>query len=333
MSDYTDDIHADIRAAFEAEPVTEAEPITDPVENASEPEIEQEPTRVRDDKGKFVAKEPEEAQDNTPEPEPAEPPKEAIRPPAGWTPAAKAKFAGLDPDIQREVLKREKDFATGLEGRTAQLKRYEPLEALIAPHRSKWGMAGMDEVAAIRTLLSAQDVLEQNSVQGIQHLMRAYGVSLDQLTGQPSAQSHAPAPAVTQAPEFQALKAELEELKQTLQTGQQATYQSQIEAFQGDPANIYFENVRADMADLLKTGKAKDLPEAYEMACWMRPDIRPLLQTAQTRVAADPKEVARKKAAGASVTGSPAETRAGQANPNGSIDDDIRMALQELNGR
>lgn len=324
-----DDIAADIRKALEPEPEAIAPAAPEPVEEPQE-ESEQQETRARGADGKFVAKEAETAQDITDQPseEVAEPPSQAVtRPPSSWSPAAKAEFDKLPPAVQQAVAKREQEIDQGLRRKAEEVKRYQPLEDLIAPRRSKWNLAGMDDASALRTLFAAQDVLETNAVQGIQHLMRAYGVTAAQLTGQPSE-----AQPVGQPTQDNALLQRIAQLEQSLQNREQETYQSQVEAFQNDPANLYFENVRSEMAVLLQSGKAKDLKEAYEMACWMRPDIRSLLQVPQVSKQADVEKVERAKRAGASVTGSPAETGSAYKS-NGSIEDDIRAAMAEANGR
>jgi hypothetical protein len=62
------------------------------------------------------------------------------------------------------------------------------------------------------------------------------------------------------------------------------------------------------MADLLETGKAKSENEAYEMAVWMRPDIRTTLidqQRAEAqRKAIEQAQAQKAKAAAVSVKGS-----------------------------
>jgi hypothetical protein len=330
------DIGDDIRKALSSlegggdTPVVEA--VVDDAEaeeTIPEPAIEATEDRKRGADGKFVAKQTEIVQDATEQSAKAETPQESIRPPASWTPASKAKFATLDPDIQKEILKRETDVERGFRERAQKEKAFEPLEQLIAPRRALWAAQGMDEVSAIKTLLAAQDLLERDPRQGLEFLARSYGVSLN--TAQPQGQPQQAQPATDSHPEIAALKQQLQTLQAQVQTAQTAPIVSQIEAFQNDPANLYFENVRDDMAVLLNNGKASDLKEAYEMACWMRPDIRPLLQTPQ--VVSDPAKVQRARSAGVSVTGSPAQPRLVPSNPNSSIEDDIRAALAELSGQ
>lgn len=342
----TDSIADDIRAAIaetngsEEEAPKAAENISVEVDPANEEAVElpkekadgEEKTRERGPDGKFVAKSDEKTDDAT-EQQPKTETVESIRPPASWSAQAKAKFATLDPEVQREVLRREKEVDAGFRKRADELKRYEPLESVIAPYRSKWAASGVDEATAVKQLLAASDWLEKDPNQAIAYLARQYGVNF---TGQPQAQPAMPGPAHQGQPnpEMEALKQELSSLKQSMQEREQSTLQSQIEAFANDPANLYFENVRGDMAVLIDSGKAKDLAEAYEMACWMRPDIRPLLQTPQVKAdpAKDREKAAKAKAAGSSVTGSPSAAGA-PSKSNGTIEDDIRLAIQQVTSR
>ncbi len=316
MSDMEDDIRAAM-ASLEAEP--DAAPVDEPVvateTDATEDETPQDDGekasdgRERGPDGKFIAKAQETVQDTPDQPseavaDPAV--KLAIRAPASWSPAAKATFDKLPPEVQQAVAKREQEIDHGLRRKSEEVKRYEPLEQIIAPRRAVWAAQGMDETTAIKTLLAAQDLLERDPKQGLEFLARSYGVNIASLSAQPQGQPYQAQPARDSHPEIAALKQQLQVLQSQVQTAQTAPIVNQIEAFQNDPANLYFENVRDDMAVLLHNGKASDLKEAYEMACWMRPDIRPLLQTAQP----SPANVTQDKAAQArraavSVTGAP----------------------------
>ncbi len=336
MSDMEDDIRAAMAEvsgnAPEPAPVEEVVVAPEAVIEAETPHDDSEKAadgRVRGPDGKFIAKQLETVQDTPDQSLKVETPQESIRPPASWTPASKAKFATLDPDIQKEILKRETDVEKGFRERSQREKAFEPLEQLIAPRRAIWAAQGMDETTAIRTLLAAQDLLEKDAAQGIQFLAKSYQVDLSRLA-QPQGQPYQAQPARDSHPEIAALKQQLQVLQSQVQTAQTAPIVSQIDAFQNDPANLYFENVRDDMAVLLHNGKASDLKEAYEMACWMRPDIRPFLQTAQAPAAPVQGKAAQARRAAVSVTGSPGQTRIPKSN--GSIEDDIRAAFEEVAG-
>ena len=332
----TDDIMGDIRSAMEGAEQPEPQ-MQEQAVNPDEPakELEKEPEApeegekgpARGPDGKFVAKTDEPAQDAAQQPlnEVAEPPSQAVtRPPSSWAPAAKAEFDKLPESVRQAVMKREQEIDSGLRRKSEELKRYEPLEQALAPHRQKWALAGVDEATAVKQLLAASDWLDRDPQAALAHLARQYGVNLQAQPGQPQAQ-----PEQSQAPQYTALERQLQELRQQITSQSEATLQSQIDAFAADPANLYFENVRSEMAKLIESGMAKTLPEAYEMACNMRPDIRPLLQKAPPVQKTE--DLARKKAAAGSVTGAPGSPVI-QANGNGSIEDDIKAAMSELAG-
>ena len=340
MSDMEDDIRAAMAevSGNAPEPAPAEEVVVAPEAVIAEAETPQEDAekpadgRERGPDGKFIAKAAETVQDTPDQPseavaDPAV--KLAIRAPASWSPAAKATFDKLPPEVQQAVAKREQEIDHGLRRKSEEVKRYEPLEQLIAPRRALWAAQGMDETSAIRTLLAAQDLLEKDAVQGIQFLAKSYQIDLSRLA-QPQGQAYQPQPAPDSHPEIAALKHQLQVLQSQVQTAQTAPIVSQIEAFQNDPANLYFENVRDDMAVLLNNGKAADLKEAYDMACWMRPDIRPFLQNTQAPAAPVQDKAAQARRAAVSVTGSPGQTAIRKSN--GSIEDDIRAAFEEVAG-
>lgn len=339
MSDMEDDIRAAMAEVSGAasEPAPAEEVVVAPEAVIAEAETPQDDAekgsdgRVRGPDGKFLAKAPENVQNTIDQPseavaDPAA--KLAIRAPASWSPAAKATFDKLPPEVQQAVAKREQEIDHGLRRKSEEVKRYEPLEQLIAPRRALWAAQGMDEASAIKTLLAAQDLLERDPKQGLEFLARSYGVNLN--TAQPQGQPYQAQPARDSHPEIAALKQQLQVLQSQVQTAQTAPIVSQIDAFQNDPANLYFENVRDDMAVLLHNGKASDLKEAYDMACWMRPDIRPFLQTAQAPAVTTQGKATQARRAAVSVTGSPGQTRVPKSN--GSIEDDIRAAFEEVAG-
>ncbi len=341
MSDMEDDIRAAMAevSGNAPEPELVEEVVVAPEALIVEAEQPQDDTdkaadgRERGPDGKFIAKQSETVQDTTDQPSEAvaEPAKQlAIRAPASWSPAAKATFDKLPPEVQQAVAKREQEIDHGLRRKSEEVKRYEPLEQLIAPRRALWAAQGMDEASAIKTLLAAQDLLERDPKQGLEFLARSYGVNIASLSAQPQGQPYQAQPAPDSHPEIAALKQQLQVLQSQVQTAQTAPIVSQIDAFQNDPANLYFENVRDDMAVLLHNGKAADLKEAYDMACWMRPDIRPFLQTAQAPAAPMQDKAAQARRAAVSVTGSPGQTAIRKSN--GSIEDDIRAAFEEVAG-
>lgn len=303
---------------------------------------EQAAERARDATGKF-AKAPEAPAAKTII-DPAKPeagaelqlPAETIVPPAAWSPAAKAAFANADPIIQQEALKREKDWEAGTAQRNEQAQRFNRLDSILAPRRERFALAGLDETQAVQALFAAQDFLERDARGGLLYLCRQYGVhpqTLLQAGGQAPAQAepiHPQLQAVLQ--EFNALKGVVTQQQQTSSQAALAQANSHIDQFRADPKNIYFENVKKDMAVLITSNQAKDLQDAYDKAIWASPEIRPLLlqaqQTAAAKAAQDAAaaKVAAAKAASGSVTGSPAP---GSSGGQGQTPANLRDALSQ----
>jgi hypothetical protein len=263
---------------------------------------------------------------------------EPIRPPASWSPASKAKFATLDPDVQAEIAKREQDMAKGVQDWAAKLKRVEPLEQVLAPHLNRLAMNGVDGPGYVRSLIAADEALRgPQALQAIHQLARMYGINLQQ-----------PLPQGQQPPQGAQLPQEFHALSQQVATLQSAFSQQQTAAQQADEARVqeeiaafardhlYYENVKPEMIALLKGGVSDNLADAYRRACWARDDIRPLLlkEEADKQAAAARAKANEAKQASGSITGSPAPGAAppSSANSNGSIEDDLRAAWRQAAG-
>jgi hypothetical protein len=360
LPDPATDLGDDIRAAFAAHEDADPAPANDPASAAPavapEPEValEAKTETPRGEDGKFVAKAPETGQTlPVDQPEAASPEApELIRPPASWSAAAKAAFSTLPLLIQEEAVKRERDVDHGLQQRANELKKYEPIDQVLAPYRDKFALAGVRPEQAIQQLLAAQDALEKDPISALLYLARNYGVHPQQFV-----QSLGQAPVQpTLPPELQHLVQEVTTLKQSLSQREQSEAQareaaltSQIEQFRADPKHLYFENVSEDMALLLQNGRATDLADAYDKACWSNPEVRTLILADQARAAqeeagerakaeqaqATQRAKEARKAAG-SVTGSRgqgAPIASNGVDPNASIVDDVRRAFEDVSGR
>lgn len=303
-----------LSAAMEASPA-QTIPIDKPA--AAEPAAKAEttpPARAAD--GKF-AKPGETAPNTLSEPKAsadAEPDAgQTIRPPASWSATAKADFATLPPHIQQEVLKREGEIEAGKAQWDQKANRFNRLDAVLSPRQERFRLQGIDEVQAVQSLLAAQDYLERDAPAAIQYLARQYGVNLAALAPNQQQPTEAQLPPVVQQ-----MAQKIQSLEQTLAQQSQAAHQqtvsetqAQIDAFAADPANLYFQNVKEAMGQLIRVGQATGLKDAYEKAIWANPEIRPLLlrqqastgqamQEQQDRARAD----AARRASG-SITGSP----------------------------
>jgi hypothetical protein len=345
----SDDLRATLVAALEAPETSQA------ATNEATPTPEAPPTdgRPRDELGRFkrVEASPEAPTDDTPlsrtegpeedkpEQEVEEPPVKpvtALRAPQSWGASAKAKFADLPPEIQQEVHKRERDFNTGLQ-RNAELAQFgRSLAEVINPYQAMLAAEGADPVTVVSDMMRTAYLLRtappQQKAQLFRQVAQQFGVDLNSLTTEE--------PYVD--PQIAALQTRQQQLEQYLQQqalqAQQAAQATQaqetnrltseIEDFASDPAHPHFEEVRADMAALLKAGRAQGLADAYEMAIWARPDIRPSLLDAQEakRKAEAAKRAQVAQAAAVSVRGAP-HGGSGMPAPKASVREELESLL------
>ena len=208
---------------------------------------------------------------------------DAMRPPSSWSAAAKAKFAQMDSDVQKEVIKREEDFHKGIDGYKARAALGDTLYKEIAPYEAMIRSQGSTPEVSIRNLLGVAYQLSvgtpQQKQQVIANIAQMYGVQMS--TGEEMPQVDPTVAALQQ--EVQKLRAEREQEKYQRETSTTATLSDEIAAFQADPANIYFENVKAHMSALLQGGRATGLKDAYEQATWANPEVRQQLLAQQQK--------------------------------------------------
>ena len=264
-----------------------------PDETGTAAPIESESTRARDELGRFTKAEQDAAAAAAKAietvPAAAVPPAEqqapieqqapnaaaVVAPPPGWSIAAKAEFDRLPPAVREAVAKREQEVNQGF----AKLQEYKGLD----PYVDMAKRSGTTITQALEGYTRAEQVLSTDFVSGVRDLCRYYNFSPAQLVealgGQVQQGYQQPAAQDPYAPVVQKLSA-LEqkwaqyEQQQAMQEEQAVS--SQLHEFASDPANRFFENVRADMGRLITAGMASDLKDAYDKACWAHPEIREL---------------------------------------------------------
>lgn len=331
----SDDLRETIAAAMAGDDAPAPSPAPEPTPEANDaPAPEAETGPARDEAGRFAPKSNEPTTEAPQEPE--TPGAEPIRPPASWSAQAKSDFATLPPHIQQEVIKRERDIEKGLGKRASELKRWEPLDQVIAPHRERWQSHGVDEATAIGQLIAADAYLRRDAASAIRDLAQAYGLDIRTLAQQPSGQ---PDPLQPLFGRIQTLEQQLAAQAETARQAEQAQVSKAIEAFKKDAT--YFEEVKDAMAVLIQNGMANGdtyearLKDAYDRATWANPDIRALIQKDQSRaqqdLVAEREKAAKAKAAGGSLNGS--SNGAAVDGPAPTLRDEIRRSMNQAAGR
>lgn len=254
------------------------------------------------------------------------------RVPPGWSAEAKAHFAALPPEVQAAVSKREEEVDRGFR----VLQDYKGLEEFTPIVRQ----AGTTHADVMRKAIEWERSLQQDPINTVIHVARVAGVNLQALVAGQHDQilQRQPQPAQQQpTPQPVNVEATVEQILRKRDT------EAQVNAFVSDPANVHAEAVLDDMIALISAGRASNLKDAYDAACWMRPDIRQQLisqvappvvtpapdPNAQRAAAADQ---ARKASRSISGSSAPGPTRETAAQPT-SIRDSLRSAMHASSGR
>ena len=347
----TDDIEGELQEAPVEAP--ESEPVAEPsrdLDSIVERGIAAQ--RERGPDGKFVKSEgrPTDASPRgaakgvataAPANEPApkddqQPPKDAPtghRPPAGFSVATKQAWDALPDHVKADIAKREADFEAGF-------KRFEGLGGFA--HAAEKN--GTTFQAAVTSYIQAETLLRQDPVAGVEFIMNGLRIPMEaflqglarkygrqqQAEGQPPPQPQFDPNAIVAQAVEQARHGVRSEF-------QQEQINNDIAKFSSDPANRFFANVRQDMAVLVQAGKAADLQEAYQAACWLHPEIRAILieemKGGQDKTAV--RTAARAQNAAKAVTGAPSSnSHAGEAPRRRrlSLDEEIEEGIRRQRG-
>lgn len=275
----------------------------------------------RDEKGKFKSKETLTVADA-----PAVVVKE---PPASWDAAAKAKFAALDPAMQDYVLKRETDTHKALTVHDEERNFGKTIKSVIAPYEAIIRSEGGTPEKAVGELMNTAYVLRQGTPQQkaeiVRNVMQQYGVDPRMVFAQAQAQTQA-------QPQQQSIDVNdiTTKIKTQLQTEmEQARIQEAYNAFSSNPEFVHRDHpvVKAAMASLFQgPNPPNDYTEAYNKAL---SELSSITGSAPQVPAKPVVDVAAKKKAASSVTGSPGIAVANTGNPNLSLRDQIRASIRE----
>lgn len=249
----------------------------------------------------------------------------AFAPPIGWKPEEKAQWHTLPQWAREAISSREAGIQKLVSQRDGDAGLGKEIRSVIAPYMAQIQAEGGTPQSVVSELLKTSYILRSGSQQAkiaaMQGIARQFGIDLRTVVGAPASQ---PAPAGSgnaqtvmvngqpmQIPQsndpavnaliqhFQALQQRISEADHAAQEEQQRqqleiqrTVEQDIAAFrdaadeQGNLKHPYFEQVKGHMAALFRSGATSSMADAYDQACWARPEIRQALQ-AQERAAAE----------------------------------------------
>ena len=230
-----------------------------------------EPVEVksRDESGRFAKPEPvEHAQDE-------EPPVWA-RPPASWKKEYHEVWQKADPKMREYAWQREEQMRAGVEPLLSKAQFADAMQEAIQPYMNTIQGLGLQPEKAVAALMEADHKLRnsdpQTKLQYFVQLAQSYGINLGGMQPQGQMQSGAVDPMVYQLQnELNKVRGEVMGWKQQQEMVENQTLLNEINQF--SLKADHFEEVRPTMIQLLQSGVAQTLEEAYDKAIRLDPDL------------------------------------------------------------
>lgn len=200
---------------------------------------------------------------------PAEPPVWE-RPPASWKKDYHEAWTTADPKLKEYAWKREEEMRAGVQPLLTKAQYADQMQQAIEPYMNNIRGLGIEAPQAVKALMEADNVLRHGSPQQKQayfaQLAQQYGINMGDVQIQPT------------DPNFYAIQNELAQVrgevlnwKQAQENAQNEALLSEINQFQSKAE--YFEEARPTMIQLLNSGVAKDLDDAYQKAIRLDNDL------------------------------------------------------------
>ena len=264
--------------------------------------------------GKFVAKEETEEASAVEEPV-------WKRPPSSWKRDYHEVWQTADPRLQEYAYKREEEMRAGIEPLRTKAQFADQVNEAIQPYMNTIQGLGIDAPRAIKALMEADHALRYSAPEQkrayLANLARSYGINLGE------ADSYSQVGPVD--PNYYALQNELNNVRGEIMSFKQQQEMAENQSLLGEINNFagkaeYFEEARPTMIQLLQSGVAGTLEEAYEKAIRLNDDLfQQTQQRSQAEAAAQKSSSANRaakaaKAAAVSVKsstpGTPTKTKA-----------------------
>jgi hypothetical protein len=234
---------------------------------------------VRGQDGKFTAKEPVKQPDAVPAaakdaPKPAEAAKPsftASEAPSRFSDDAKKEWATAPESVRRETERAIKELTDGFQKYKQSAERDQTLNEFHEMAKS----SGKELAGVVREYVNMENTLRTNLLGGLDTICQRMGVSLRDVAahvmGQKPEEQASQQDAVIRElrQELAGLKQQLGGVTQTIEHQREQATLTEINKFASEHPR--FEELAEDIAFFMKSGRAKDLPEAYDLAERLNP--------------------------------------------------------------
>ena len=251
----------------------------------------------RDGKGRFATGK---AQQLAEEPQVEEEPPVWRRPPASWKKDYHEIWQKADPKMQEYAWQREEQMRRGVEPLLSKAQFADTMQEAIQPYMTTLQGLGLTPEKAVSALMEADHKLRNSDPQTrmayFQQLAQSYGINLGAAQGQAPQNPSSVDPLVWQLQnELNQVRGEVTGWKQQQEMMENQTLLNEINQFSLKAE--HFEDVRPAMIQLLQSGMAETLDDAYEKAIRLDPNLFEQVNKAQqAEVAAKQAQVMNKAA-------------------------------------
>ncbi len=244
-------------------------------------------------------------------------------PPARFSEDAKAIWKDTPEPVRRESERAIRELTQGIEKHRAEL---EPIKPYVEMARQ----AGTTIEAALKNYTDLDKLLHTDKLKGLETIFERIGISprdyaahvLNQTPDQQASQSDATIRELKQ--ELASLKEQVGGVTQTFQQQREQSTLQEITKFAD--ANPRFEELSEDIAFFMKSGRANNLSEAYELAERLNP--APQRQAPQTAPVIPAIDADAHTKGTKSITGAPpASSSLAARKPSPSVRDALRNAM------
>lgn len=252
--------------------------------------------RIRDEQGKFTAKDKTAAPVAPPviAPTPAPPPQEPwMKAPNSWKKEHGEGWGKIDPAYQRYIHEREQQMKASYDTAAPKAELADKLSEAARPYMQTIHGLGLDLPTAVSGLMKVDHDLRtlpyEQKLQVLQNVARGYGIDL---SGQAQTATPLYDPGVQNIQnELLAMKGQFADFSKQQQAAQDRAALEEIQRFKQTAE--HFDEVQPLMAKLLQSGVAEGIGDAYEQAIRLTPELFEKIQSAKQAAA----DVDKRKAA------------------------------------
>ena len=229
--------------------------------------------------------------------EPAPEPPVWERPPASWKKDYHEVWQTADPKLKEYAWQREEEMKKGVEPLLSKAQFADQIQQAIEPYQNNLKTLGIAPPQAIQALMNADNVLRhgtpQQKAQMFSTLSQQYGVNLSEIN---NLQQQPVDPTVSMLQnELYSVRNEVMGWKQQQEAAQNQALLGEINTF-AEKAQ-FFEDARPTMIQLLNSGMAQNLEEAYNKALRLDESLSgKVQQSTQAQAEAAKRESANKAA-------------------------------------